>query len=611
MSESKDHIQLVRQAQQGHPEARGDLLRIVEPRLVEYVGRLTLDRDLTTDIVQESITEMLKIFDTLKDPERFWCWLYTITLNKVRMHYRQRWRHRETSLSNVHEEWVQARNQDALAELVTQELKEIVLQSIGQLEPRQRAVLTMRCYDQMSYDQISAAMGCSSLGARALFHRAKKALTRLLRAHGIDKGALPVALLVFGKFSATSEAAAVGVSISASTLRVGFWGVLAGAAAAPGVAALLVGVTLIGAGGALLAESGLWRASPPPAAIMAEVSPVRAVSQDNSCWYYYPPGRTDTVMIRATDQAVAYSQWLQKEQANYYRRGGTIYVRNHRQFASDLSVWRLPTDPPALGAFLKTQDGRDLDLEYAPPSLHGLLVAVEQAVASGRRQATLHYDVSMEDYFRHDWSMNAVVVDQRDDQHRAGWMYFTIGGHLGTQPVSGYGRLPLVAAAVGDHGPRLKLTVGDDLEFLDVPLAAQVRNRSGAVLASYAGGSLFQGLGRPWTGLHTIDTIRRDAARAGIAFTTRPGSDSRRVEIVLHGPQVRLTYRVHLYQDWIETIVFSKEDVTIGEWTFSYPKPDEADPHRLTVPSPSRSRGPASGPNGLWLMRLAEGTLVQ
>jgi hypothetical protein len=217
----------------------------------------------------------------------------------------------------------------------------------------------------------------------------------------------------------------------------------------------------------------------------------------------------------------------------------------------------------------------------------------------------------MEDYFRHDWSMNAVVVDQRDDQHRAGWMYFTIGGHLGTQPVSGYGRLPLVAAAVGDHGPRLKLTVGDDLEFLDVPLAAQVRNRSGAVLASYAGGSLFQGLGRPWTGLHTIDTIRRDAARAGIAFTTRPGSDSRRVEIVLHGPQVRLTYRVHLYQDWIETIVFSKEDVTIGEWTFSYPKPDEADPHRLTVPSPSRSRGPASGPNGLWLMRLAEGTLVQ
>jgi RNA polymerase sigma-70 factor (ECF subfamily) len=611
MSESKDYIALVRRAQQGQPEARGELLRIVEPRLAEYVGRLTLDRDLTTDIVHESIAEMLKIFDTLKDPERFWCWLYTITLNKVRGHYRRRWRHRETSLSKVHEEWVQAKNQDALAELVTQELKEIVLRSVGQLEPRQRAVLTMRCYDQMSYEQISAALGCSALGARALFYRAKKTLMRLLRAHGIDKGALPVALLIFGKFSATSEAAAASVSISASMLRVGVWGMLAGAVAQPVIAILLVGATLAGTGGAFLASSGPWRTSPPAATVVAEVSPVRAVSQDGSCWYYYPPGRRDTVMIRTTGPAGTYSQWLQKEQANYFRRGNTIYIRNHRQFAANLSVWRLPTDPPALGAFLKTQDGRDPDLQYVASSPRGLLVAVEQAVAGGRRQATLHYDVSMEDYFRHDWSLNATVVDRRDDQHRAGWTYFTISGHLGTQPVSGCGRLPLVAAAVGDHGPWLRLTGGEDLELLDTPAAAQVRTRAGAAPASYAGGSLFQGLGRPWSGLHTIDTIRRDAAQARIAFTTRLESDGPRAEIVLHGPQVRLTYRVHLNQDWIETIVFNKGDMTIGEWTFSYPKPDEADPHRFTVPSPPPSRGPSFGPSDLWLMRLAQGNLVQ
>ena len=51
--------------------------------------------------------------------------------------------------------------------------------------------------------------------------------------------------------------------------------------------------------------------------------------------------------------------------------------------------------------------------------------------------------------------------------------------------------------------------------------------------------------------------------------------------------------------------------MTIGEWTFSYPKPDEADLHRFAVPSPQRSRGPVSGPNSLWLTRLAQGNLVQ
>jgi RNA polymerase sigma-70 factor (ECF subfamily) len=610
MSETKDHIALVRQAQQGQVEARGELLRIVEPRLTQYVGRLTLDRDLTTDLVQESIAEMLKIFDTLKDPERFWCWLYTITLNKVRLHYRQRWRRRETALSAVHEDWLQTRNQDVLAELVTQELKEIVVRAIGQLEPRQRAVLTMRCYEQMSYQQISTAMGCSPLGARALFHRAKKTLTGLLRSHGIDKAALPVALLIFGKLTATSEAAAAQVAVPAATLRVGLWGALAGMAT-PLVTALLLGSTLVVAGGTLVARTNIWGGSPQPAAAGVEIAPTPALPQDSSCWYYYPPGAADTVMIRTSGQTVAYSQWLQKEQANYYRQGNTITVRNHRQFADDLSVRRLPTDPPALRAFLRAQDGHDLDLEPVAAGPRGLLVAVEQAQAGRPQQATLNYDVSMEDYFRHDWALNAAIVDRRDDQHRAGWTCFTIEGHWGTQPVRGCGRLPLVAAAVRDHGPALRLTIGDNLTLLDSGVTAEVRNGSGVVLAHYPGGSLFRGLSRPWSGLHTIDTIRRDAARAGIAFTTRLLPDGQHVEIVLHSPKVQLAYRVHLYQDWIESIAFNKDDVVFGEWTFDYPKPGEADLHRFPVSSPSRGRRPTSGPDGLWLLRLAQGNLVQ
>lgn len=606
MNESKDDIALVRRAQQGQAEARGELLRLVEPRLVQYVGRLTLDRDLTTDLVQESITEMLKIFDTLKDPQRFWCWLYTITLNKVRLHYRQRWRHRETPLSAVQEDGIQACQQDVLADLVTQELKEIVVRAIGQLEPRQRAVLTMRCYEQMSYQQISETMGCSQLGARALFHRAKKTMTGLLRARGIDKGALPVALLVFGKLTATSEAAAAQVSISAATLHVGLWGTLAGALSSS-VLTIVLSIAVLTTGGALVGGLGLGGGSPQHAA-WAEVPP--APAGNGSCWYYYPPGATDLVMIRTGDQTVAYSQWLQKEQANYYRQGRTITIRNHRQFAADLSVRRLPTDPPALRDFLRAQDRHDPALEYVTASPRGLLVAVEQAQAGRPQQATLNYDVSMEDYFRHDWARNATLVDRRDDQHRAGWTCFTINGHLGSQPVTGYGRLPWVAAAVRDHSPSLHVTIGEDLVLQDSGTAAEIQKQSGAVLARYPGGSLFQALGRPWTGLHTIDTIRRDAARAGIAFTTRPLPDGQRVEIVLHGPAVRLTYCVHLYQDWIESIVFSKEDVTIGEWTFSYPKPDEADLHRLAVSSPSRSRSQTAGPDGLWLLRLAQGTLT-
>lgn len=589
MSERTDIIELVRRAQAGRSEARVDLVRIVEPRLAEYVGRLTLDRDLTTDIVQESIAEMLKIFDNLKDPQRFWCWIYTITLNKLRAHYRKRWRHKETPLSEVQQDWLQAKDQDVLADLVARELKQIVVCAVGELEPRQRAVLVMRCYDQMSYGQISKAMGCTQLGARALFHRAKKSMARLLNAHGIDKSALPVALLIFGKLSATSEAAVSGVSITAAAMRVGPWGALAAMAARHVVLTAALVTAAIGASGAMIVAAGRAEDGPPAAIAMASVPQAGAVSPEASCWYYYPPGVGEAVMIRTGGRAIAYSQWLGKEQANYYRQGDTIRVRNHRQFAPDLSVWRLPTDKPELRSFLRAQDGWSCDLDYAAPSPRGMLVAVEKAQGDRLRQAALNYDVSVEDYFRHDWSANAAIVDERDELHRQGWTWFEVTGQIEGRQVSGCGRLPFVATAVADHGPWLSLTVGEET-------------------ISQAGARLFEGLGRPWTGLHTIDTIRRDAAAAKIPFATRRLPDRERVEIVLDGPKTQLTYRVHLYQDWIESITLRRGGAVVGELTFRYPKPDEATPHRLKDSSPSvGGRGRAPAPAGLWLMRLDEG----
>lgn len=589
MSERTDIIELVRRAQQGRPEARGDLIRVVEPRLAEYVGRLTLDRDLTTDIVQESIAEMLKIFDSLKDPQRFWCWIYTITLNKLRGHYRKRWRHKETPLSEVQQDWLEAKDQDVLADLVAREIKQIVVCAVGELEPRQRAVLVMRCYDQMSYGQISQAMGCTQLGARALFHRAKKSMAKLLNSHGIDKAALPVALLIFGKLSATSEAAVSGVSITASALRVGPCVTIAAMVARHAVLTAALGTAAIGASGAMIVAAGRAEDGPPAAIAMASVPQAGAVSQEASCWCYYPPGVGEAVMIRTGGRAIAYSQWLGREQANYYRQGDTIRIRNHRQFTPDLSVWRLPTDGPAMRSFLRAQDGRSCDLDYAAPSPRGMLVAVEKAHGDRLRQTTLNYDVSVEDYFRHDWSADATIVDERDELHRQGWAWFEIRGRIDGRPVSGGGRLPFVAAAAQEHGPWLSLTVGEET-------------------ISQAGARLFEGLGRPWTGMHAIDTIRRDAAAAKMPFATRRLPDGERVEITVDGPRVRLVYRVHLLQDWIESIAFHRGDAILGELTFSYSKLREAQERRPAASmSPQGGRGQGPAPAGLWLMRLDEG----
>ena len=167
--ENTSEFELIDKAWRGDKACRENLAKEARVRLRGYVLRLTMDEDLAGDIVQESMFEMFKGFNKLKKPESFWPWLYKIALNKIRSHYGHKWRHKAKSLSDTGYDIHAKDGPDGLAEVVTAEWKDIVLKSMRQLEPRHRAVLSMRCYDQMEFAQIAKIMGCSQLGARALF----------------------------------------------------------------------------------------------------------------------------------------------------------------------------------------------------------------------------------------------------------------------------------------------------------------------------------------------------------------------------------------------------------------------------------------------------------
>ena len=112
-----DTLELVRKAQLGDKESLNRLAETVRVRLHEYVFRLTLQDDLTQDIVQETILEMLRLFRKLRQTERFWGWLHTIAFNKVRNHFGRQWRHKTKSLSQIGEYNLPSRNADGELDL--------------------------------------------------------------------------------------------------------------------------------------------------------------------------------------------------------------------------------------------------------------------------------------------------------------------------------------------------------------------------------------------------------------------------------------------------------------------------------------------------------------
>ena len=615
MHNEGSYVELVKLAQRGDKESWNRLAEWARNRLFEYVYRATLAEDLTQDIIQETMLEMFKFLEKLEKAESFWPWLRKIAANKINTHYRRE--QRRNALSNK-EAGYRESDTDAykgLADMVSNELKGIVLEAMNQLKPRQRHILVLRCYEQMRYSEIAREMGCTEFAARRLFFRAKRILAGQLSRRGLGRGYLLGALVLFGKMTATSEAAAANISIPAATLKVGLPASLAALATSKAGIATIVTVTAITAGNAVLAPGRIGTGVQSHEYKVAESfdkQPVMTANQGPAdCWYYYPPNSNGAVMIQINseqDDGQSYCQWLQNEQANYYKNGNTIYINNHRVWVEDLSVWRLPTDNPQLSDFLSLVEGKKPGLRYVHDNGNGLLVIIRQGNGTDNSQMTLRYDVSDEEYFRYKWPAGAQIVDNRDIMHKRGWTLFTISGQVNGQKVSGAGRIPFVYSVSRQYYPWLQLRVGGELIIEDNGVEARVYNTSGKVLVRSEDGSFFKGLSRPWMGLHTIDSVRRDAAQERLWFDTKPWQGKAEVEIALAKGQPVLVYTIDMEEDVIEKITFVSKNVMKGELTFSYLQNISGVENKFTPPARKAFQEPNHEQLGIWwLVRLGQG----
>jgi len=437
----------------------------------------------------------------------------------------------------------------------------------------------------MKYSEIGEEMGCSEFGARRLFFRAKKSLAKQLAHRGLGRGSLMVALVLFGKMTATSEASAANVAVTASTVKVGVLASLAAMATSKTAVISLTTGAVVAAGTIAMAPGenknsvGQMSKSNSFSSVQSKIETNEGIGES---WYYYPPGTNGVVMVRvnsADEDRESYSQWLQNDQANYYRRNNTIYVENYRMWADNLSVQRLPTDSPDLIEFLSLVEGNRDRMKYVPSYENGLLVVVNQGQNNNHSQLTLHYDVSDEEYFRYKWPAGAKIVDNRDAMHKRGWTYFTITGQINGKEAQGRGRIPFIYAASEKHWPWLELKVGGNV-------------------ISQAG---FAGLGRPWMGLHTIDTIRRDAAGERIWFDTKYNKRSGRAQLILKHEYGKIVYTIDMEKDVIESITFSGD--AGGQLRFDYLQEIEAVGNEFAEPGNQASMQ-ETNEEMLWLLGL-------
>jgi DNA-directed RNA polymerase specialized sigma24 family protein len=78
-----EYVQVVNRAKSGCKKSLDELVETVSPKLKTYIYRLTLDQNLTEDLLQDVLLQMVKSLGNLRQSEKFWPWLYRTAMGKV------------------------------------------------------------------------------------------------------------------------------------------------------------------------------------------------------------------------------------------------------------------------------------------------------------------------------------------------------------------------------------------------------------------------------------------------------------------------------------------------------------------------------------------------
>jgi RNA polymerase sigma-70 factor, ECF subfamily len=172
-SEDEDLVERFRGGDRG---AFDELVRRYQRPIFYLARRYVRDDDEAKDLAQRAFVKAFQGIDRLRGPGAFKTWLYRIVSNLALNHIRDR--------ARVARE-AEARAEAAVDPIGTARMTGVEDQrelraAIEELPPKQRLVLELRVFDELSFKEVAVAAGCSENAAKVNFHHAVKRLRQCM-----------------------------------------------------------------------------------------------------------------------------------------------------------------------------------------------------------------------------------------------------------------------------------------------------------------------------------------------------------------------------------------------------------------------------------------------
>lgn len=182
--------ELMRRLQNGEDTALNEVMTRWQARVIGFIYRYVGNSTDAADLAQETFVRLFEKRASYKTNGKFSSWLFTIATNLCRNFFRWQKRHPTVTLESrepgekavIDSLAAPQDSPDAAAE--RSDLANAVREQIHALPHDLKTAVLLFEYEQLSYAQIAAVLGCSAKAAETRLYRARKILHEKLSAWG-------------------------------------------------------------------------------------------------------------------------------------------------------------------------------------------------------------------------------------------------------------------------------------------------------------------------------------------------------------------------------------------------------------------------------------------
>ena len=175
-------IDLVKRCQNRDMQAMEEIVRQYKNQVYNIAYGMLGSPEDAQDITQDVFVSIWEKIGQFRFRSKFSTWLYRIAKN-MSLNEKSRRTSRKTDVVEIDDSqaWVPVDHQTPEDEILASEQQQILHKALGQLKESYRTILVLREMDELSYEDLSAVLGCSIGRVKARLYEARMQLRGILK----------------------------------------------------------------------------------------------------------------------------------------------------------------------------------------------------------------------------------------------------------------------------------------------------------------------------------------------------------------------------------------------------------------------------------------------